>query len=218
MKKSLLIIYGLAAMVATACRSDVEPVVVTGYIAAGSDDTAIIISHPDSLLPVRIAITDATTISGGELVAGNIAEVIYVPTEEKKGVVLPKALQITADKTFPRALGRWASREDQRPKIDIELLADGTIKQFSPTDILTYSSWRLTGEEDMIELRGTLSLPPERKKEKKKTASDAELTPPSRRLKSFCVTAEIGIDGNRRTLIITSTKSRKAKLYFVEEQ
>ena len=140
MKKSLLIICGLAAMAATACRSAVEPVVVTGYIAAGSDDTAIIISHPDSLLPVRIAITDATTISGGELVAGNIAEVIYLPSEEKRDVVLPKALQITADKTFPRAIGRWASREDQRPKIDIELCADGTITQLSPCAMLRMAS------------------------------------------------------------------------------
>lgn len=218
MKRVCLIIYVLLSLVIASCKSSVENVVIAGYITAGSDETAIIITHPDSTLPTRIALTESTTFLGGDIVVGNIAEVIYIPNQPRD-VVLPKALQVTADKTFPRAIGRWASRETHRPRINIELLNDGSIAQTSPEETLTYTNWQLTGEENVIKLYGTLSLPPVKsKKEKsKKTASDEEVAPPPRRLMSFCVTAEIGAEGDRRTLTITSSKGSKSKLYFIEE-
>lgn len=177
----------------------------------------MLINHPDSTTPFRIILQEETEYSGGTPIVGNIAEVVYLPATEDNP--LPTALSVNADKTIPQALGKWINRDNKRLEISIELLPYGRIVQSEPTGILTYTSWHLTGEEDIIELCGTLSLPPERpkkeKKQKKIIASDS-VVPPARRLRSFRVTAELGFDNNNKVMTITTNNGQKSKLHFVE--
>lgn len=209
-------IIGLAALVG--CHREIEPQVIAGYISEGSQSTAIIITHPDSLSPLRIIINEDTQFSGGAPIIGNIAEVVYLPADEDQ--MLPTAVSVTADKTYPQALGRWESRDERNLDIAIELLPYGRIEQSAPSEILTYTSWHLTDNEDIIELCGTLSLPPERPKkgEKPKVKGDsAAIIPPARRIRSFRVAAKLGFENNNKVMTITTDKGRKSKLHFIEE-
>ncbi|MBQ5664382.1 MAG: hypothetical protein IIV41_00770, partial [Akkermansia sp.] len=79
-----------------------------------------IINHPDSITPLKIAIQEETQFNGGAPIVGNIAEVVYLPAEEDGS--LPTAVSVTADKTFPQALGKWESRNERNLDIEIELL------------------------------------------------------------------------------------------------
>lgn len=215
--KQHFIIYLFGLLLLTSCQREIEPTTIVGYIAQGSTPEFIVIEHPDSLAPTYIAISENTSFSGGSPIIGNIAEVVYLPSESDE--VANIAVSIAADKTFPQALGRWMSRDDRRLKVAIELQPDGKIVQSEPSDILRYTSWHLTGEDDIIELCGTLSLPPEPPKKDKKTKKVAEtdtILPPARRIRAFRVKAEIGFDNNNKVMVITSPKGRKSKLYWVE--
>lgn len=201
----------------SACHRAIEPQVIAGYIAQGSGKSLILINHPDSTSPFRIILQEDTEYSGGVPIVGNLAEVIYLPATEENP--LPIALSVTADKTYPQALGKWVNRDNRRLEIAIELLPYGHIEQSEPSDILTYTSWHLTDQEDIIELCGTLSLPPERSKKEKKINSSNDtdsIVAPQRRLRSFRVTAELLFENNNKVMIITTDKGQKSKLHFVE--
>lgn len=215
--KRFFIIYLLGLLSLTACNREIEPQSIAGYITEGSNSTMILITHPDSVAPMKILLHEDTKFSGGAPIVGNIAEVVYQPSEEED--IIPTALSIAADKTYPQALGKWESRNERSLDIAIELLPYGKIAQSEPSDILTYTSWHLTGNEDIIELCGTLSLPAERPKKDKKVKKGDEidtLVLPTRRLRSFCVTAKLGFENNNKMMTITTDNGRKSKLHFVE--
>lgn len=207
-------LYLTALLLATACGSDAKIDSMTGYITLDTLSSTIAVREPDSTAVVVFAITEHTQLCGGALLEGNLAEVVYSDSQEKG--VLPQAISITADKTFPQALGRWATRRSDTLHIDIELLPDGRIQQHAPADILTYTRWRLTAEEDIIELCGTLWLPSPSDKKQQKTEKKEAAHPTKRLPYNFRVKAQTDIDGDRRVLTILTSKNRKARLYKEE--
>lgn len=216
-----LSIFALTAILATlACQRQIEPQSIAGYIIDTSNSNQIILSVPDSIPAERsYIINDNTTFSGGGVVEGNIAEVIYMPAEEGE---MPIAQSVTADVTYPRIIGRWRSDKDDELQIDLLLQPHGHITQNIPEGTLIFDSWQLTGVENEITLHGSLSLPPEKEKKEKSDKKDKENTDeqsmPMRREKRFSVVARLAYDeeGNteqHKVLIISTNKGRTSKLY-----
>lgn len=210
------------AIFALSCQKQVEPQSIAGYIIDTHDSNHIILNVPDSIPAERsYIINDNTLFCGGGIVEGNVAEVIYLPTEDG---TMPIAQSVTADATYPRMLGRWKTDKSDNLQIDLNLQPHGVIVQLSPDGTLIFNNWQLTGEENVITLHGSLSLPPKREteKEKKNKAQDnEELTLPTRQVMQFSVKAHLAYDeeGNteqHKVLLITTDKGRTSKLYPTE--
>ena len=212
------IIFAAMATTLISCRqTEVEPMIAAGYIESAMPEESIIIKG-DTIGVRHFAIDEQTIFEGGEMVEGNIAEIIYMPTQEEDE--LPLALTITADETYPKALGRWATEGKVPLQVDIELQPRGRITQHEPQQALRFTSWQLSGEENKITLYGTISLPPEVKKEKK-DKKEEEITIPTRRERSFSISATLTkqSDSNtesRMVLILRTEKGRESKLYKQE--
>ncbi len=209
----------LAAVISSlsSCRqAEVEPMIAAGYIDVASPESIVI--KGDTIGVRHFAIDEQTVFEGGEMIEGNIAEIIYLP--QRNDEELPLALTITTDKTYPKALGRWATEGRVALTVDIELLPHGRIRQHEPQQAMRFTSWQLTGREDEITLYGIISLPAEVKKgEKQKKGEEVEL--PTRRERSFSTTATITkqADSNtesRQVLILRTEKGRESKLYLKE--
>ena len=152
------------------------------------------------------------------MVEGNIAEIIYMPTQ-KEGE-LPLALTITTDETYPKTLGRWTTEGKVPLQVDIELEPRGRITQHEPQQALRFTSWQLSGEENKITLYGTISLPPDYSKDKNDKKEEAQ-TLPTRRERSFSISATLTkqSDSNtesRMVLILRTESGRESKLYKQE--
>ena len=200
------------------CReAEVEPMIAAGYIEAASSTENIIIKG-DTIGIRHFAIDEQTQFEGGELIEGNIAEVIYIPSSEPSE--LPLALTITTDETYPKALGRWITAPKAQLQIDLELKPRGRIIQHEPQQALHFTSWQLSGEDDQIVLHGIISLPPEVKKAEKRK-NDEEPTLPERRERSFKITARLTkqSDSNtesREVMIFRTEKGVESRLYLQE--
>ena len=196
------------------CRKQQEPQSIAGYIIDTTNSNQIILFVPDSIPAERSYVVDDNTLfSGGTVMEGNIAEVIYLPSDDE---TLPVAQSVTADVTYPRIIGRWATDKDDELQIDLELQPHGKIEQRRPDTVISFESWQLTGEENTITLHGSLSLPPV-KVDSKKIKADSVVIP-TRQDKRFSVQAELAYDeeGNteqHKVLIITTDKGRTSKLY-----
>ena len=191
--------------------------IAAGYIESAMPDESIIIKG-DTIGVRHFAIDEQTVFEGGEMAEGNIAEIIYMPAEEEGE--LPLALTITTDETYPKSLGRWATEGKVTLQVDIELQPRGGIVQHEPQQALRFTSWQLAGEENRITLYGTMSLPPEFKKEKK-DKKEEEITIPARRERSFSISATLTkqSDSNtesRMVLVLRTEKGRESKLYKQE--
>lgn len=197
------------------CRqAEVEPMIAAGYIESAMPDESIIIKG-DTIGVRHFAIDEQTVFEGGEMTEGNIAEIIYMPAEEEGE--LPLALTITTDETYPKSLGRWATEGKVPLQVDIELHPRGVIVQHEPQQALRFTSWQLAGEENRITLYGTMSLPPEFKKEKK-DKKEEEITIPTRRERNFSISATLTkrSDSNtesRQVLVLRTENGRESKLY-----
>ena len=200
------------------CRqAEVEPMIAAGYIESAMPDESIIIKG-DTIGVRHFAIDEQTVFEGGEMVEGNIAEIIYMPAEEEGE--LPLALTITTDETYPKSLGRWATEGKVPLQVDIELQPRGRIVQHEPQQALRFTSWQLAGEENRITLYGTMSLPPEFKNEKK-NKKEEEITIPTRRERNFSISATLTkqSDSNtesRQVLVLRTENGRESKLYKKE--
>lgn len=196
------------------CRKQQEPQSIAGYIIDTTNSNQIILFVPDSIPAERSYVVDDNTLfSGGTVMEGNIAEVIYLPSDDE---TLPVAQSVTADVTYPRIIGRWTTDKDDELQIDLELQPHGKIEQRRPDTVISFESWQLTGEENTITLHGSLSLPPV-KVDSKKIKADSVVIP-TRQDKRFSVQAELAYDeeGNteqHKVLIITTDKGRTSKLY-----
>lgn len=196
------------------CRKQQEPQSIAGYIIDTTNSNQIILFVPDSIPAERSYVVDNNTLfSGGTVMEGNIAEVIYLPSDDE---TLPVAQSVTADVTYPRIIGRWATDKDDELQIDLVLQPHGKIEQRRPDTVICFESWQLTGEENIITLHGSLSLPPV-KVDSKKIKADSVVIP-TRQDKRFSVQAELAYDeeGNteqHKVLIITTDKGRTSKLY-----
>lgn len=196
------------------CRKQQEPQSIAGYIIDTTNSNQIILFVPDSIPAERSYVVDNNTLfSGGTVMEGNIAEVIFLPSDDE---TLPVAQSVTADVTYPRIIGRWTTDKDDELQIDILLRPHGKITQRQPSSTLIFESWQLTGEENIITLHGSLSLPPV-KVDSKKIKADSVVIP-TRQDKRFSVQAELAYDeeGNteqHKVLIITTDKGRTSKLY-----
>ena len=196
------------------CRKQQEPQSIAGYIIDTTNSNQIILFVPDSIPAERSYVVDDNTLfSGGTVMEGNIAEVIFLPSDDE---TLPVAQSVTADVTYPRIIGRWTTDKDDELQIDLELQPHGKIEQRRPDTIISFESWQLTGEENTITLHGSLSLPPV-KVDSKKIKADSVVIP-TRQDKRFSVQAELAYDeeGNteqHKVLIITTDKGRTSKLY-----
>lgn len=224
MKLKFAILTIVICLSALSCREQVEPQSIAGYIIDTPNSNLIILSVPDSIPSERrYIINDDTQFSGGGIVEGNIAEVIYMPAEDGEQ---PIAQSVTADVTYPRIIGRWTTDKDDELQIDLVLQPHGKIEQRRPDTVISFESWQLTGEENTITLHGTLSLPPQREpKDKSKDKSkdrlkedDEQELIPQRQEKRFSVVARLAYDeeGNteqHKVLIITTDKGRTSKLY-----
>ena len=200
------------------CRqAEVEPMIAAGYIEAASSSENIIIKG-DTIGVRHFAIDEQTEFEGGEVVEGNIAEVIYMPSSEPSE--LPLALTITTDTTYPKALGRWVTAPKAQLQIDLELKPRGRITQHQPQQTLHFTSWQLSGEDEQIILHGIISLPPEIEKAEKRK-KDEEPTLPQRRERKFKITARVTkqSDSNtesREVMIFRTEKGVESRLYLQE--
>lgn len=196
------------------CRKQQEPQSIAGYIIDTTNSNQIILFVPDSIPAERSYVVDDNTLfSGGTVMEGNIAEVIFLPSDDE---TLPIAQSVTADVTYPRIIGRWTTDKDDELQIDLELQPHGKIEQRRPDTVISFESWQLTGEENTITLHGSLSLPPV-KVDSKKIKADSVVIP-TRQDKRFSVQAELAYDeeGNteqHKVLIISTDKGRTSKLY-----
>ena len=196
------------------CRKQQEPQSIAGYIIDTTNSNQIILFVPDSIPAERSYVVDDNTLfSGGTVMEGNIAEVIFLPSDDE---TLPIAQSVTADVTYPRIIGRWTTDKDDELQIDLVLQPHGKIEQRRPDKLISFESWQLTGEENIITLHGSLSLPPV-KVDSKKIKADSVVIP-TRQDKRFSVQAELAYDeeGNteqHKVLIITTDKGRTSKLY-----
>ncbi len=198
------------------CReAEVEPMIAAGYIEATTSAESITIKG-DTIGVREFVIDEHTAIEGGEMIEGNIAEIIYLPTEEGH---LPQAMTITADETYPKALGRWATEPKAALQVDIELQPRGRVLQHEPQQTLQFTSWQLSGRDNEIIIYGTMSLPPEYKKsEKSKEKKNDTPALPQRREYSFSITATLTkqVDSNtesRPMMILRTENGRESKLY-----
>ena len=202
------------AILSLSCRKQQEPQSIAGYIIDTTNSNQIILFVPDSIPAERSYVVDDNTMfSGGTVMEGNIAEVIFLPSDDE---TLPVAQSVTADVTYPRIIGRWTTDKDDELQIDLELQPHGKIEQRRPDTVISFESWQLTGEENIITLHGSLSLPPV-KVDSKKIKADSVVIP-TRQDKRFSVQAELAYDeeGNteqHKVLIITTDKGRTSKLY-----
>ena len=221
MKGRIISILTLTTLLTACGQQHSEPMIVAGYITADSSSDVIRIEG-DTIGVCAYAITDETTMEGGEIIEGNIAEVIYLPSKEADE--LPQALTITTDASYPKALGRWQTDPKAQLQVDIELLVRGEIIQHQPQQALRYTGWQLTGKEDEIILRGVISLPPEaiskQSKAKAKKESEQE-APPQRRERHFEIKGKITkiSDSNtesRRAIVLRTQKGRESILYYKE--
>ena len=207
-------IYTLMVTLSLSCRKQQEPQSIAGYIIDTTNSNQIILFVPDSIPAERSYVVDDNTLfSGGTVMEGNIAEVIFLPSDDE---TLPVAQSVTADVTYPRIIGRWTTDKDDELQIDLELQPHGKIEQRRPDTVISFESWQLTGEENIITLHGSLSLPPV-KVDSKKIKADSVVIP-TRQDKRFSVQAELAYDeeGNteqHKVLIITTDKGRTSKLY-----
>ena len=196
------------------CRKQQEPQSIAGYIIDTTNSNQIILFVPDSIPAERSYVVDDNTLfSGGTVMEGNIAEVIFLPSDDE---TLPVAQSVTADVTYPRIIGRWTTDKDDELQIDLVLQPHGKIEQRRPDTVISFESWLLTGAENTITLHGSLSLPPV-KVDSKKIKADSVVIP-TRQDKRFSVQAELAYDeeGNteqHKVLIITTDKGRTSKLY-----
>ena len=210
-------LYTLMVILSLSCRKQQEPQSIAGYIIDTTNSNQIILFVPDSIPAERSYVVDDNTMfSGGTIMEGNIAEVIYLPSEDGSQ---PIAQSVTADVTYPRIIGRWMTDKDDALQIDILLRPHGKITQRQPSSTLIFESWQLTGEENIITLHGSLSLPPV-KVDSKKIKADSVVIP-TRKDKRFSVQAELAYDeeGNteqHKVLLITTDKGRTSKLYPTE--
>lgn len=214
----------LTLILLVACKEQIEPQSIAGYIADCNEEMILIKSDSTS---IRLKIDDNTALEQKEILSGNIVEAIYLPSE-KEGE-LAKAIEIYTDETYPKALGHWHSSKGANPKIDIQLLSHGRIQQNSPQTTLQFTRWQLSGKENHIKLFGTLSLPPvfekKSKEQEKKTPeneSAEELPTPQRRIMHFKANAELSTTDDSKTeshrvMIIQTEKGHKSTLYFSEE-
>jgi hypothetical protein len=214
----------LTLILLVACKEQIEPQSIAGYIADCNEEMILIKSDSTS---IRLKIDDNTALEQKEILRGNIVEAIYLPSE-KEGE-LAKAIEIYTDETYPKALGHWQSSKGANPKIDIQLLSHGRIQQNSPQTTLQFTRWQLSGKENHIKLFGTLSLPPifekKSKEQEKKTPeneSAEELPTPQRRIMHFEANAELSTTDDSKTeshrvMIIQTEKGHKSTLYFSEE-
>ena len=207
-------IYALMVILSLSCRKQQEPQSIAGYIIDTTNSNQIILFVPDSIPAERSYVVDDNTLfSGGTVMEGNIAEVIFLPSDDE---TLPVAQSVMADVTCPRIIGRWTTDKDDELQIDLELQPHGKIEQRRPDTVISFESWQLTGEENIITLHGSLSLPPV-KVDSKKIKADSVVIP-TRQDKRFSVQAELAYDeeGNteqHKVLIITTDKGRTSKLY-----
>ena len=207
-------LYTLMVILSLSCRKQQEPQSIAGYIIDTTNSNQIILFVPDSIPAERSYVVDDNTLfSGGTVMEGNIAEVIFLPSDDE---TLPVAQSVTADVTYPRIIGRWTTDKDDELQIDLELQPHGKIEQRRPDTVISFESWQLTGKENTITLHGSLSLPPV-KVDSKKIKADSVVIP-TRQDKRFSVQAELAYDeeGNteqHKVLIITTDKGRTSKLY-----
>lgn len=204
-----------AVLTLCACHEEPSPQAMVGFVAETSADMLTIDNDTTSMR--RFAINEQTIFEGGALVEGNPVEVIYMPTVEG---TLPVATLVAADATYADALGRWTTDGNVTLKIDIELLPHGRISQQLPQSTMHFAAWELTGEEDVITLHGTLSLPPDWVAYNRQVKINKDAPLPTRREHSFSIRATMGVwsDSNtesRRTLSFDSGHG-EATLYRQE--
>lgn len=220
MKGRIISILTITSLLVACSQQQHEPMIAAGYITADSSNEVLRIEG-DTMGVRAYAITDETEMVGGAAIEGNIAEVIYLPSEEVDE--LPQALTITTDASYPKALGRWQTEAKAQLQVDIELLVRGEVRQHQPEQTLRYTGWQLTGEEDEIILHGVLSLPPEVKSKEKKSkkSEEDEITTPQRRERHFEIKGKITkiSDSNtesRRAIVLRTDKGRESILYYKE--
>ena len=212
-----ILLFSLAIALLCACHREQAPQYITGFIDDISRDGAIVIDSMGSGHTIGFVIDENTAYEESGLIEGNIAEIMYLPTEDETA---PAAISITTNDTYPKVLGRWATLEGEKTPIEIELLSRGRVAQLSPEGVLEYTAWQLMAKEDTIRLIGRVSLPPEvapkkkgEKAEKKSADTEEEAQPALRREQAFSAVAVVGVDSDRRTLTIITNKGVKSKLY-----
>ena len=207
--------YAVALALTCACHREQPPQYIAGFISEIESEQLIAIDSMGSGIIHRFTIDENTQYQSSGLIEGNVAEVMYIPSEDEQ---TPTAISITTDDTYPKVLGRWGTLDGEKMPIEIELLTRGKIRQHTPEAILEYTSWQLLAKEDTIRLIGRLSLPPivEKDKKKEKDKESEVVQPAPRREQAFTTIAVVGTEGDRRTLTLITNKGTKSTLYKKE--
>lgn len=167
-------------------------------IVETTTDTSLTLRNIEGDSILYLTIDEATTFDGGDLIEGNAVEVFYQPS--RRGDVL-HALEITADETYPEAMGRWVTGPRAELPVDIELLPRGAVSQTSPPSLLRFDSWYVDGEtEGKIHITGEAVI----------AADSIERYP-------FTVDATLSGDQNGDLLIVEGTSGSKIRLRRVVE-
>lgn len=205
----------VALALTCACHREQPPQYIAGFISEIESEQLIAIDSMGSGIIHRFTIDENTQRQSSGLIEGNVAEVMYIPSEDEQ---TPTAISITTDDTYPKVLGRWSTLDGEKMPIEIELLTRGRIRQHTPEAILEYTSWQLLAKEDTIRLIGRLSLPPivEKDKKKEKDKESDVVQPAPRREQAFTTIAVVGTEGDRRTLTLITNKGTKSTLYKKE--
>lgn len=99
---------------------------------------------------VWFVIDDSTDVKDANLLIGNLVEVVYNDTKENK-----VATKIVGDATYADAIGDWTMADPiAKDKVmGVSLQVNGVASSINMAT-LVYKSWELSGEKDMIILKG----------------------------------------------------------------
>lgn len=131
-----------AAASVSSCRGE-RPVLTAAGTVEAATETLITLRNIAGDSTLRLIVDETTAFDGGDVVEGNAVEVRYQAS--RRGDEL-HALEVTADVTYPEALGRWATGPRAELPVDVELLPRGAVRQSSPPSLLRFDSWYVDAE------------------------------------------------------------------------
>ncbi len=191
-----LIATAAAAAILVSCSRQQQELTTAGFIDSATPHR-IVLNSMEGENPGKtvFAIDDDTQFDPDGIIEGNIAEVIYLPSEQGETAT---AISIITDATYPDVLGLWKTYENAALPVAIELHTCGRLTQTRPTQVLTFTRWQLEGTDNTIMLFGRVTLPG------------------GEQSGEFATRAVFSREKGKKLLTLKPDNGRETKLYFVE--
>lgn len=143
--KRTFILTGLCAAL-MGCNAGEETAKIDGFIVDATMNTLTVraLTSEDTY---TFDIQDADKAEAYGLLTGNVVEVEYAGEVGES----PKAIKVTADRTYANAIGSWTMPDPIDPdgKMGVEIKVEGAASSINMAT-LVYSSWELAGTENQI--------------------------------------------------------------------